>query len=105
MTLFLILALFKTTGFALPGLAEGIGLLVAMLGLVTYAIKALVDLGNSRFGDMREDRDYWKKRAIDSEEDARKALRSVEDMRQSVNNVADAVESVGRRLREAERNG
>ncbi len=103
MTLAVLLALFKTSSISIPGLAQGVGLLVATLGLLSYAIKALIGLANDRFGDMREDRDYWKKRAIDSEEEARKALRSTEDMRQSINNVADAVESVSRRLREAEK--
>lgn len=100
----ILLVLFKASS-SLPTISASIGLVVAVIGLVTYAIKAIMGLAHDRFSDMREDRDYWKKRAVDSEEEARKALKSVEDMRQSVNNVADAVESVGRRLRRTEDNG
>lgn len=88
----------------MTGIAELVGLVVAALGLVTYAVRALVSALTDRFRDMREDRDYWKRRAENAEHEARDALKTVRDLGSSISNVADAVDGIESRLRKAERN-
>lgn len=88
----------------MTGIAELIGVLLAALGLVTYAVKALVSALTDRFSDMRDDRDYWKKRSESAEDEAREALKAVREMGTSVRNVADAVEGIDDRLRKMRQN-
>jgi len=83
------------------GIAEIIGVLLAALGLVTYAVKALVGALTDRFTDMRDDRDYWKKRAESAEEEARTAVQTVRDVNASVRNVADVLDTIDNRLRKS----
>ncbi len=87
----------------MAGIAQLIGVLLAALGLVTYAVKALVSALTDRFSDMRDDRDYWKRRAETAESEAADAIKTVRELGASIRNVAEAVDSVESRLRRADR--
>ncbi len=87
----------------MTGIVELIGVLLASLGLVTYAVKALVGALTDRFSDMRDDRDYWKKRSESAEDEARNALQTVREMNTSIRNMTDAVDSIETKLRKAGR--
>lgn len=86
----------------MTGVAELLGILLAALGLVTYAVKALVGALTDRFKDMRDDRDYWKKRVENAEFEAMQAVKTVREVNTSIRNVADAIDGVEARLRTAE---